>query len=206
VRFETTNPIYDVDGVTPLSGTNFLAQLYAGPTLDSLVRAGSPTTFRISSTVPGTVLPRTVVLPNVPGFGTAYVQVRAWEAARGATYEEARALGGKFGRSNIGTLQAGGGFPPAPPPLLLNMQTFNLEAGLPLFNVGTIELVERRPNHAFVWSVTGEPGFRYSIERSLKRDEWLPLLILTNATGTVTFVDPDAPPPGLVLYRGRILD
>lgn len=206
VRFETSNPIYDVDGTTPLSGTNFLAQLYAGPSLESLVRAGSPTPFRASSSLPGSVVPKTVTVPNVPPFAIAYVQVRAWEAARGGTYEAARALGGKFGRSAIISVQAGGGSPPAVPPRLTGMPSFNLEAGLPFFNVGTIELVERRPQHAFVWSVTGEPGFRYSIERSLKRDEWQPLLILTNTTGTTTFVDPDAPPPGLVLYRARMLD
>jgi hypothetical protein len=206
VRFETTNPIYDVDGITPLSGTNFLAQLYAGPSLDALVRAGSPTPFRNSVTLPGTVVPKTVTVPNVAPFATVYVQVRAWDRARGSTYEEARALGGKFGRSNIATLIAGGGSPPAVPPRLTNMQSFNLAAGLPLFNVGTIELVERRPQNAFVWSLMGEMGFRYSIERSLQRDEWHPLLILTNITGTTTFVDPDTPPPGVVLYRGRILD
>jgi hypothetical protein len=210
VRLENGDPIYDVDSATPLSGSNYLAQLYGGPTLDSLMRAGSPGTFRTSIARPGTIRPKIVQVPNVAPTEWAYAQLRVWEAARGATYEEARALGGKFGRSEIVRVQTGGwpldGGPPWIPPLLTNVPSFNLEAGFPLFNVGTIELVERRPNHAFVWSLTGEPGFRYSIERSLKRDEWHPLLIVTNSTGTITFVDPASPQPGRVLYRARILD
>ncbi|HMJ64336.1 MAG TPA: hypothetical protein VK615_03205, partial [Candidatus Binatia bacterium] len=116
----------------------------------------------------------------------------------------------KFGRSEIVILRTGGfpldGSPPVVPPALTNVPSFNLETGLPLFNVGAIQLVERRPGHVFVWSLTGEPGFQYNIERSLKQEEWRPWLILTNTTGTTTFVDPDTPPPGLVLYRARILD
>jgi len=210
IRLENSNPIYDVDGTTPLSGSNYLAQLYGGPTLDSLMRAGSPARFRTSTVLPGRILGKTVQVPNVPPRELAYVQVRVWEAARGATYEEARALGGKFGRSEIVILRTGGfpldGSPPVVPPALTNVPSFNLETGLPLFNVGAIQLVERRPGHVFVWSLTGEPGFQYNIERSLKQEEWRPWLILTNTTGTTTFVDPDTPPPGLVLYRARILD
>ena len=192
-----------------LPGSNFLAQLYGGLSPDGLRAAGAPTPFR-TDLLAGFVVSKTVTLPNVPPLTTAYVQVRAWEASKGATYEEARALGGKFGRSEIiqittGGTPAGGGVP-LPPAPLANLPSFKLEAGLPLFNVGVLRLEDRLPQQVFVWSLQGEPGFRYSIERQIGNAGWVPLMILTNITGTVTFTDPDTPPPGRVLYRSRILD
>ena len=93
--------------------------------------------------------------------------------------------------------------PPAP---LANLPSFKLDAGLPLFNVGVLQLEDRLPQGGLLWSLLGEAGFRYSIERQIGSSTWQPIMILTNITGTVTFTDPDTPPPGRVLYRSRILD
>jgi len=55
------------------------------------------------------------------------VQLRAWEAALGATYEQARAVGGRFGFSRIVTLTTtSSGTPFANP-------SFSLRAGLPIY-------------------------------------------------------------------------
>jgi hypothetical protein len=202
-------PVFDVDGSTPLSGSNFVAQLYAGLSPDGLRAAGAPTRF-LTDLFAGFVLPKTVTLLNAPPLTNAFAQLRAWEASKGATYEEARALGGKFGRSEVFQIRTGG-FPadggiPIPPQPLGGLQSFRLEAGLPLFNVGVLRLEDRLPQQVLVWSLQGEPGFRYSIERQIGNAGWVPLMILTNITGTLTFTDPDTPPPGRVLYRSRILD
>ncbi len=214
VRFENRfsngleAPVFDVDATTRLSGSNFLAQLYAGPTAEWMRAAGSPVPFRTGA-FSGFFASRTVSIPNVPPVTPAFVQVRAWEAARGASYEEARALGGKFGRSDI-LLVATGGVPstglPVPPGSLAALQSFHLEAGQPLFNVGVIRLEDRLPNGVLVWYLQGEPGFRYSIERQIGTSDWAPLLVITNVAGSTTFIDDDSPPQGRVLYRSRILD
>lgn len=198
-------PVFDVDGVTPLSGSNYLAQLYAGPTLDSLRPVGEPSPF-YAGFLSGFFRPQVVTLPDVAPGQTALAQVRVWEAARGATYEEARALGGKFGRSDVLQVTAGG--PPLIPPPLAGLRSFSLQAGLPAFTVGVIRLLERQPNGLLVWALEGQPGFRYVVEKAEVADQiiWRPFTVLTNATGTVTFTDTIDPGAEAGFYRARILD
>jgi len=59
-----------------------------------------------------------------------------------------------------------------------------------------------------VWSLQGEPGFRYLVERLVRSDDstWRPFVVLTNVTGTVTFTDSANSDSGVVFYRSRILD
>ena len=92
-------PVYDVGGTTPLAGSAYSVQLYAGTSVETMRAAGMPIPFRVNP--PGFFIQRTVILPNIPPGGNVYLQVRAWESARGVTYEEARATGGKFGRSPV---------------------------------------------------------------------------------------------------------
>jgi hypothetical protein len=79
---------------------------------------------------------------------------------------------------------------------------------MPQFNVGIIEFLERRPGGVIVWSLKGEPGFRYSFEKSIRSEDstWRPFLVMTNETGSVTFTDSANTASGAVLYRARILD
>lgn len=200
-------PVFDLDGVTRLSGTNYVAQLYAGPTPESLRPMASPTPFS-SGPLAGFFLPQTVTLPHVPPGATAFTQVRAWEIARGSSYDEARALGGKFGRSETVQVTTGGGMPPTMPPRMRGLTSFSLRAGLPAFTVGVIGLVERQPGGVLVWSLRGEAGFRYVVEKTGPADDkiWRPLVVLTNTTGTVTFTDAVDPGADAAFYRARILD
>ena len=94
--------------------------------------------------------------------------------------------------------------PPAP---LTNLVSFNLQAGLPQFSVGLIELVEEDQNGQATWSLQGEPGFRYVVERSTGGvvRTWTPFVVLTNQTGEVFFTD-STQAESLQLYRARILD
>jgi hypothetical protein len=95
-------PVFDTDGSTRLSGSGFRAALYVGTpsTPDAALTAiGNSLPFRSGAgagyvdSTSGSA--RT--LPGIPEGGTAKVQVRAWDATRGATYEAARAAGGKTG-------------------------------------------------------------------------------------------------------------
>lgn len=120
-------PIFDVNGTTRLEGTAFKAAFYAGASEASLVQVGEALTFRTGAAAgyldnsANTV--RTIT--TIPSGGTAYAQVRAWEAAKGSTYEAALAAGGKAGKSAAFTVVTGGGLTPPMP--LLNLRSFQLQ-------------------------------------------------------------------------------
>lgn len=197
-------PVYNVGGTTPLAGSAYSAQLYAGTAVETLRAAGMPIPFRVN--LPGFVIPQTIVLPNIPPGGNVYLQVRAWESARGISFEEARATGGKFGRSPV--LLKPLLPPPAIPTPMTGLQSFSLQSGLPRFSVGMLSLIEVRADGTVFWSVQGEPGFRYLVEKSVQPSDpvWRPHLTVTNVTGTVTFSDAASVSGQAVLYRSRILD
>jgi hypothetical protein len=196
-------PIYDVDGVTRLSGNSFVAQLYAGLTLSELHAIGQPVSFGIGGSS-GIFQSTTLPLPTSGPGSRAQVQVRVWQAAVGASYEEARALGGKFGKSEVFEVPAE---PMQIPPNLDGLTGFSLQAGLPRLNVGVIRLVSVSPANETTWALMGEKGFRYLIERSESDFVWRPWLVLTNSSGETLFRDtiPEEL-TGPRFYRSRILD
>ena len=88
------------------------------------------------------------------------------------------------------------------------MTSFSLHAGLPAFTVGEINKAERQPGGLLVWSLRGESGYRYVVEKASRSDApiWRPFVVLTNLTGTVTFTDPADLEQEAAFYRARILD
>src|SRR6185503_10811911 len=100
-------PDFDIDGSTLLNGAEYVAQLYAGPDLASLRPVGQPTPFQSGFNC-GYFVPQILTLGNVPPGSNAVVQVRAWDTAFGPSFEAARALGGRFGKSPIFQVTAGG--------------------------------------------------------------------------------------------------
>lgn len=196
-------PDYDVDGTTLLSGSNYVAQLYAGPSLALLRPAGQATPYQTSSSA-GLFIPETITLGNVAPGSNAVVQVRAWDSAFGSSFEAARAMGGRFGESQIFTVAAGG----ETPVNLNSLQSFSLQAGSPYFEVARIQFVERQPPNTIVWALQGEPGYIYAIEKStgLQTRIWQPFITVTNVTGTVNFSDTSDSGSAVVLYRARILN
>jgi Immunoglobulin I-set domain len=197
-------PVFDVDGTTPLSGSDYVAQLYAGETLALLRPVGTPTPFQTGFFNQGFFQSENITLPVVAPGSNAFVQVRAWDATAGASYEEARALGGKFGRSEVFDIVAGGG--DLPRALLVGLNSFSLQAGLAQFVAGRITPAGFDDSGTPIWSLQGNAGYRYAIERTLNDFVWDPLMVITNDTGTVRFTDPDPPASGSALYRARILE
>jgi hypothetical protein len=192
-------PVYDVDGVTKLAGSEFAAQLYAGASVDSLRPCGKPSFFQVGYAA-GQIHPEEVFIPQVELFGPAYAEVRAWQWSYGCSYEEARALGGKYGRSpTVHTTVLD-------PVFLIQFPSFSLRAGLPQFEVGEITVAEHQAGSTTVWSLRGQPGARYLIEKSGADFNWQPLLLLQNDTGIVTFNDPTEGQHENQFYRARILD
>jgi hypothetical protein len=198
-------PVFDVDNLTRLAGDGFRAQLYAGPSSDRLRPCGLPGGFE-TGFLAGYVTPGMVTVPSVLPGADAYVQLRVWEGASGASYEDARASGGRFGRSAVLCLPT----PPEPNEwrMLVGLESFHLETGLPRFNVGRLVPVPPDPHSMGPreWRLIGQAGFRYLVEKSLSDFRWHPLLQVNNVTGTATFVDPTAGEGPHEFYRARILD
>ncbi len=190
--------IKDVDGVTALSGTNYMAQIYAGPSPDLLRPLGSPTPFRTGNLAGFIVVP-SHTLPDVVAGAPVHAQMRAWDATRGRCYEEARAAGGKFGFSQVRPYTAAGS-----PGIIHLMPTFNLKTGLPFFYTGHLSVGPPLPDGTPQFVLTGQVGFRYLIESQQTPNNWLPLHVVTNTTGSVFFTDPS--PGNVHIYRARILD
>ena len=124
-------PIYDVDGITPLAGTAFLAQLYAAAPGSSLAPIGSPTTFLTGANA-GYVQAIDEQVPGVPAFSIALIQVVAWRASDGATFAAANHLGGQVGESAILNIRLGcSGTPACLPADLVGLQSFSLHVVVP---------------------------------------------------------------------------
>ncbi len=151
--------IYDVDGTTRLQGSDFLAQLYAGPVGGELRPMGQPVPFR-SGAGAGTLFGDTVLIRTVPAGERADVQIRAWEATAGATYETAISAPGRHGESEILTVVTGNaGEPPTLPAYLTGLRSFQLRPGVLLPPSITraadpVEVVEGSPAR-FEVTVTG---------------------------------------------------
>ncbi len=124
-------PAFDTDGATRLAGSGFRAQLYAGKTEATLAPVGAAVNFRTGAGAGyvDTGAGSTREVAGVPAGTQVYAQVRAWDAAKGGSYEQALAAGGKTGRSLVIRVTAGGGL--QPPANLLGLVGFKLELNSP---------------------------------------------------------------------------
>ncbi|MBM3878814.1 MAG: PEP-CTERM sorting domain-containing protein [Verrucomicrobia bacterium] len=115
-----------------LAGSAWLAQLYGGPTEDSLSPVGAALPFRTgaaSGFIQSAGVHTARTIPDIPPGGAAVVEIRVWEAAKGATYEEARAAGGRYAHSYPVFLARTGDpttTPPGLPVPLVGLQSFDV--------------------------------------------------------------------------------
>jgi hypothetical protein len=201
--FDVDAHVFDVDGLTRLAGAQFAAQLYVGPGMESLRPVGEPRTF-FDGFHAGRWNFATVNLPNVSPGQPFVAQVRAWDFSKAASYEEARALGQRFGRSKPLLLTVGE--PPSPGDLMLRgLESFSLQLGLPDFTVGRIEASLTPAGDQLTFRITGARGFRYLVERRVDGANWKPVQVFESFPGEATFTTPLVE-GNTVLYRARILD
>ena len=106
-----------------LLGPGAFAEIWAGASADSLSKQGERIEFLASGFFSG----GSIAVDNIPSGGAAFVQVRAWQG-NATSYEAALADGNDLtGKSNVISINlGGGGFPPAPPSLLLGLQSFEI--------------------------------------------------------------------------------
>jgi hypothetical protein len=124
-------PVYvGAVGGTKAEGAAYLAQLYAGPSDAALAAIGTALPFRTAAAA-GYWTATALAIPTVVPGADARVQVKAWAAASGATYEAAAAANGQVGASTIFTVKTGGdGSPPSLP------GNFPATGGLASFAIG----------------------------------------------------------------------
>jgi hypothetical protein len=124
-------PVYvgAVNG-TKAEGAAYLSQLYAGPSDTALAAIGDAVPFRTGAAA-GYWTATAVAIPNVALGANAQVQVKAWAASAGATYEAAAAANGAVGQSTIFTVKTGGdGSPPSLPGTLSGLTSFAIGGGV----------------------------------------------------------------------------
>ena len=203
VKVQNNTPIRNSDGVTKLSMSAFVVQVYAGPSPTLMYPVGSRAYFQSNSSA-GYFMPYSAQLPDVSAGGSVYVQLRAWETKMGAyyanTYEQARLLGNKFGSSVIQLTTAGS------TATVTSVPGFNLRTGLPFFYTGRLAIGDALPDGTPQMILFGQTGFRYLIEKQSPPNNWLPFMVVTNVTGTVIFPRAEPAPDAVEFYRSRMLD
>jgi hypothetical protein len=116
----TTAQILTQDGSAGVDST-FMAQLYAGPTSSSLAPVGVATAFGTGSRAGYISFGEVDIATVVPG-ATAQITMKAWEAAKGATFEASLGAGGLTYASPVFSVVTGGnGSPPAVPADLVGL-------------------------------------------------------------------------------------
>ena len=140
-------PVFDSNGIR-LEGSNFRAELWGGPTTESVAPAFSyfshqrVTTPFLTGAGAGYFRDFELRLgpgddPSifaVPPRGWAWLQVRVWDVRVGETYEDAMATGlGGYGESAVLFAQGGDPtlLPPDSPGALLGLQSFSLRPIVP---------------------------------------------------------------------------
>ncbi|HYG24725.1 MAG TPA: immunoglobulin domain-containing protein [Verrucomicrobiae bacterium] len=196
-------PVFDVDGVTRLEGPDFLVQLYTGSTPNALHPATQPIEIG-SGELAGYFEPPFLSIPDRLAGQTAHVQVRAWDRNKGGTFEEARARGGRTGSSEVQTVVLSS--PHVPPGALEGLQSFSLEAGESLLATAKLYCGGELPGGKREWLLVGDVDAQYLVERRTPPNNWENLVVVTNQTGTVTFVDTNASNASVNFYRARILN
>lgn len=121
-------PVFDAQGVA-LSGNAYLAELYGGIVSNSLSPAMPRTAVPFFTGIGAGYFqaPHAVFFEDVPGGSFAWLQVRAWDARLGATYENVVALSlGGYGSSPVFYAVSGNPGALVPPAPLIGLQSFSL--------------------------------------------------------------------------------
>ncbi len=129
----TDRLVYWTDNVTPLTGTNWVAQLYYAPGAGQaegslhIISGDTPTSFRASTTSsPGVWqnVGASKIFPDVAQGGTATLQVRVWDGSLFSSYSAATSGGGITGKSI--TFNYTAPVPPATSTGMEGLQSFTL--------------------------------------------------------------------------------
>jgi hypothetical protein len=89
---------------------------------------------------------------------------------------------------------------------LRGLWSFSLQAGEPVLATAKLYPGGQTPTGDLEWLLVGDIGAQYVVEHRSPPNDWSPFLLITNLTGTVTFVDTNAKNSSPNFYRARILE
>jgi hypothetical protein len=110
-------PVYEADRITPLAGTQFIAELLGGPSPNSLTQVA--TTGFQTGTGAGYFLGGVESINTVAPRTTGWIEVEVWNTSSGGSFGQAQASGlpNSWWQSSVFSVTTGGGavnpFPPA---------------------------------------------------------------------------------------------
>jgi len=135
-------PVTDSTGAK-IDGAAGWAQLLAGPAGGALAPVGDPVNFR-SGAAAGYITTVTVPVPTVAAGSPADLQMVAWDAAVGGTYDAAMASGmGGMGASGVlsGITTGGAGSPPSLPANMTGLTAFSIAPVVPEPSIAALGLL-----------------------------------------------------------------
>ena len=107
-----------------LTGATYWAQVYAGPSADSLTAQGTAVNFRTGANA-GLISAQTLSVNSVAPGGNVFVQLRAWEGPAGSSYESSVGKTATGFSNIVGPFVTGGaGSPPTPAPNATGLTPF----------------------------------------------------------------------------------
>ncbi|HEY0549118.1 MAG TPA: FG-GAP-like repeat-containing protein, partial [Verrucomicrobiae bacterium] len=206
-----SNRVYDVGGSNLVAaGGTLVVGLWVGADAASLQLSGALATFN-ASFAPGRFNGGARTIPGTSPGQVVSVQVRVWDSAAGATYDEAVAAGGKSGASIVFQIALGGGL--QPPPMLWPMPSFALT--LPGLFASPLPAPAPPPASAqltsFVrsadgWTLTiqGSASATCAIQASTDFIHWTTIAYVLNERGVVDYTDTDTSAPAR-FYRVQVI-
>lgn len=117
-------PVYESDGVTKLAGSQFMAELFAGPSPANLMSIA--TTGFLTGNGAGYFNGGAATVNGMSSGVTAWVQVDVWNTASGTTFSQAKfsQLPNAWWQSSVFSVTLGGGnVNPNPPAALTGLGT-----------------------------------------------------------------------------------
>ena len=203
---QSSNRVYDV-GASSLvpAGSSLVAALFYATNGGTLVQAGGTAAFIL----PGRFSGGTRNLPGTSAGQSVSLQVRVWDTAFGATYDEA--AGGRRGASPTFQVTLGGGI--QPPPGLHPMPEFALAlpglAAAQVKSTASLPLTLRhlsRTATGWAFMVTGAAGATYAIETSTDLTQWTTAAyVVANKSGVVEFFH-NVPGGERCFYRATLVN
>jgi hypothetical protein len=170
--------VFDAAG-NPLTGTGFVAQIWYGPSTDSLTNSFAPAPFRVSiTTLPGTWNPSAAGGPGnvgtMDGFGlgsTVTLRVAVWDsslAGIGVDQALARLPGTGLSEPFTYTIPRD---PAAVPGGLENMRSFSLVSPTP-GQAPILSIVTANPDGSITLQIRADRGATVDLERSGDLKTW----------------------------------
>lgn len=190
-------PVYYSWGDFKLSGDQYIVELVAWSSVSNIVNSvpiSVGTTGFATGIDAGYFDGGTLTINGIPGGAMAFLQVRVWNTAYGATYADAHDsyfnASDKWGQSPIFYVTLGdpNASPPTPPAALIGLVSFYMAPSLSQPSPPTLFFIADAGNMVLSWGIYSNPYILQSTT-DLASGVWstnLPSPVVTNGLATVT--------------------